>query len=282
MTGRDERNDPIARYAAERGRMLEEVVRFLRGDPRFPAAWLTGSFGRGEDDPLSDVDLSVVVVDRARERLCARPWQVGAGTTAERLALVRSIGQPVVVHENHHNAPAGGSFTHVVYAGPGVGVDWTLVPQSEARRPPASRLLFDGAGIPLQAPARAESRDERAAAAAERVAFFWMVAFPAAKAALRRQPVEFHLLLDLLHGTMRDVERLVRGEPPRDRRRSGAPFATTYGAQAAAVRRLCGRLVELGPDLVALGATVPVPPVAAVDALLSVGPVGDPDGWEGD
>lgn len=259
--------DIAAQYAAERDRLLARVTRLLGDDPRVPAAWLTGSFGRGEADRLSDLDLTVVVADAASERLCARPWQVGAGTTEERLALVGSVGEPVVLHENHHNAPAGGSFTHVVYAGMGVSIDWVLVPQSRARRPEPSRLLFDDTGVPLQAGDAPESPAARAEAAAERVAFFWMVAFPATKAALRREPVEFQLLLVMLHETVRDIERLIRGEPWRYRRASGAPLATSYPEQAAALRALCERVRGLGPTLAALGAEGPDAPMAAIEAL---------------
>jgi len=45
--------------------------------------------------------LTLVVTDSQRDQLCARPWMVGAGTTAKRLAVMQQFGEPAVIHENH-------------------------------------------------------------------------------------------------------------------------------------------------------------------------------------
>lgn len=52
----------LADYAAARDRLLVQIVETLSADPRFTAAWLTGSFGRGTGDDVSDLDLNVVVL----------------------------------------------------------------------------------------------------------------------------------------------------------------------------------------------------------------------------
>lgn len=82
----------MARHSLERDRMLAVATGVLVGDERFVAAWLSGSFGRGDDDALSDVDLTAVVAEVHADRLCHRSRQVGAGTTPERVAIPRSIG----------------------------------------------------------------------------------------------------------------------------------------------------------------------------------------------
>src|SRR5205823_3837804 len=78
--------------------------------------------------------------------------QARAGhTSPDRLALFSQVGRPVIVHENHHNAPPGGSFTCAIYRS-AIEVDWTLIPQASATRPPGTRVLVDKVGIPLAPP----------------------------------------------------------------------------------------------------------------------------------
>jgi hypothetical protein len=100
---------------------------------------------------------------------------VSAQTTAERWALFSQFGQPAVLHENNNNAPQGGTFTFVMYTETAVMVDWILRPQKGAARPPATRLLWDNAGIPPALPAAVDSPYQRANEAAEMAAFFWMM-----------------------------------------------------------------------------------------------------------
>src|SRR5689334_11398000 len=103
-------------YQLSRLTLLGDIIASLSHDERFVAAWLAGSFGRDEADARSDLDLNVVVSAQDAEVLCTRPWQVGAGTTAERLELISGFGKPAIIHENHNNAPNGGTFTFVVYS----------------------------------------------------------------------------------------------------------------------------------------------------------------------
>ncbi len=117
-------------YQISRDSLLAEIVTALSNDERFVAAWLTGSLGRDDADALSDLDLNVVAATRHAETLCDRPQQVSAGTTAQRLALISRFGQPAVIHENHHNAPMGGTFTFVLYRDSALMVDWILIPES--------------------------------------------------------------------------------------------------------------------------------------------------------
>jgi predicted nucleotidyltransferase len=169
-------NSPIDNYSLQREKILAQIVERLVQDERFVAAWLAGSFARHEQDALSDLDLTIVVSDLYSENLCARPWQVSARTTKERYELFSLFGQPVIIHENNNNAPEGGTFTFVMYAESAVMIDWILRPQSTARRPSESILLWDNAGIPMSLPIEPDPLAKRIEEASEKVAFFWMMA----------------------------------------------------------------------------------------------------------
>jgi hypothetical protein len=199
-------------YAVERDRLLEAITDFLERDERFVAAWLGGSFARGEADMLSDLDLFVVVDDRYSDILCWRQRQVAEGTTDERLAIVSQFGQPAIIHDNHNNAPQGGSFTLVIYADTAVQVDWTLIPQTNAQRQMQSLLLFEKATIPTYPLPPSEDTEEQTNHLAERRAFFWMMTVPTTKYALRGDAVYFHIMLDMLHRTVAHIERLLQGQ----------------------------------------------------------------------
>jgi hypothetical protein len=181
----------LEEYAFQRDALVEKIRGILEGDARFAAAWLGGSLGRGDGDAVSDIDLFAVVAGEDADALCARQLPVASGAPAGRLALFRRLGRPASIHENHHNAPAGGTFSAVLYHQPPIIVDWVLVPRRLASRPVETRLLFDRAGIPtgplvpagpLQEPGEPLSAQERSA---ERLAFFWMMAMVTAKYIVR-------------------------------------------------------------------------------------------------
>ena len=259
---------PLATYAAARDALLAEIVRVLSADDRFVAAWLGGSFGRGEGDAVSDLDLTLVVTDAQRDQLCARPWMVGAGTTAKRLAVIRQFGEPAVIHENHLNAPEGGSFTFTLYAGSALMVDWIFVPRSDARQPPGARVLFARASLPAQSPSTIASRPQRMAAASERVSFFWMMAAVTAKRRVRGDVVGFHVLLDMVQGVADEIGRMVSGEPYGQRSRPAIGLALDPEAQAQALRAVCAQVLSLMPDVERLGGHVPPSPMEEIEALL--------------
>src|SRR5947207_172790 len=94
-------------YTAARDTLLTEIPAFLKDDPRFVAAWLAGSFGRGEQTWMSDLDIHVVVAEEHSESLCATPWMGGARTTAERLELFQHFGTPTIIFDAHSNNQLG-------------------------------------------------------------------------------------------------------------------------------------------------------------------------------
>lgn len=220
---------------------MADIIQGLSADVRFVAAWLGGSFGRGNTDALSDLDLACVATDAASMTLCARPWLVAGGTTNERLALFGRFGQPAAIHENHHNAPPDATFTFVMYRDSGLVVDWTLIAQARARRPAASLLLFDKVGVPVEPLCAPQSMGQRAAAAQERLAFFSMIAVVAAKYVARGDILEALKLLDTLYQVTAEIDALTDDRVAYYRRGSSAPLALDQTSQIAAIRALAGR-----------------------------------------
>lgn len=265
-----------ATHEALRAALLERVVAVLRADARFVAAWLIGSFGRGEEDAYSDLDIVAVVDTPHVEVLCARPWPSAGRTTPERMALIRCWGTPVVVHDAHVNAPEGGTHTNVLYES-GVELDLNLVPLERAQRPALARLLFDRAGVPPAPPAAPQTLDERRERIGQLSALFWIMAAITAKYHRRGWDVSVHSMLDALHGQVATVRRLIAGEAPRFHRVApGIPLATTPGAQAAALRAVCDQMAALSPAAQRLGAEIPVAPRALVEQWLDAPPGATP------
>jgi predicted nucleotidyltransferase len=54
-----------ASFAKARERLLGRIAEALRQDERVVAAWLSGSFGRGEEDEWADLDVHVAIDDAA-------------------------------------------------------------------------------------------------------------------------------------------------------------------------------------------------------------------------
>lgn len=262
------RPNTLQEYAANRSRMLEQIRRILNEDDRFVAAWLTGSFGRHDADDVSDLDLTVVVKNAFAETLCIRPHQVGANTTPERYALFSQFGRPQIIHENHHNAPADSSFTFVLYEEMAIAVDWILRPNTNITRPTLSVLLFEKANIAIEPPVSVESLPQRIEFVTEQVAFFWMMVTVTIKYLIRRDEVYFHRFLDMLHGILWEVRRLVAGEPDRWLKGSLVNMAKTRETQIASVRHVCQEMLAVMPEVEKLGGSVPVSPMSTIEILI--------------
>jgi hypothetical protein len=263
-------NNDLQAYARRRDALLSTLTATLSTDERFIAGWLTGSVGRGEQDELSDLDLTLVVAEPYASTLCSRPWQVAGKTTAERLALFSTFGEPAVIHENNNNAPEGGTFTCVIYKQLVGVVDWILRPAATAERPPDSRLLWDRMGIPLVAPPPAAPVEQRASEAAELVAFFWMMAFVTAKYIGRGRHVFVNSWLQQLAYLGDEVEQRLKGETWHYRSGSHITLQPIRESQLALLRQLCERIQTLMPGVVALGGSVPPRPMETLEQLLSI------------
>lgn len=238
---RQERDSPGGGYVAAREAFLGEIARNLASDGNFVAAWLGGSFGRDEADTFSDLDLVCITTDHAAVDFCAQPWLVAGRTTEARLKLFSLFGEPAVIHENHHNAPPGGAFTFVMYRHTGLVVDWTLLPQTNARRPADTVMLFDRVGIPLASPPAQLSADQRSETAQERLAFFWMMALVTAKYIARGNKIGAVKLLDTLYQIMADLDDLISNVQVSHRRKSEMSLMVEPAEQVSAIRDLSRR-----------------------------------------
>ncbi len=261
-------SDPLQTYRAAREALLAHITQTLSADKRFVAAWLTGSLSRNEADVFSDLDLTVVVSDKEAEGLCARAESVSAQTTPQRLDLFRQFGQVAGLHENNYNAPENGTFTFVIYSETGVMVDWILRPHTGAERPAQSLLLFDKVGIPICLPAESETLEWRAGQASERVAFFWMMAAITVKYIARGDGVFAANWLETLHKLIREVERLVAGEPWQYQRGSLSTLAVTRAEQLQAIQQLCDRMEQLMPKVAGLGGYIHAAPRANIERFI--------------
>jgi hypothetical protein len=263
-------NKSVQTYTKHQESFLEAIVEQLSTDERFVAAWLAGSFAKGEADTLSDIDITLVVADEYCQTLCARPKMVSAQTTKERYDLFRLFGQPALIHENNNNAPAGGTFTFIAYDQNAIMVDWVLRPLTGTSRPEPVLLLFDKVNIPTQSPADPASQEQRAEEASEIMAFFWMMTAITVKYISRGDDMFVNIWLEELTKMVSEVERRIKGQAWQYQRGSHIKLKTTPDEQITAIRLLCKRMENLKPELARLGGYVPKSPMTTVETLIRV------------
>jgi predicted nucleotidyltransferase len=258
-------------YGQSREVLQTSIITELSADERCVAAWLTGSYGRKNQDQVSDMDITVVIAEPYSEALCARQEQVSHETTPERLALFGKFGETALIHENNNNAPEHGTFTFVLYAGSALMIDWILIPQAHAERISQSLLLFDKANIPV-APSVSEDTQKNKKAVAETHAFFWMMAAVTIKYILRGDLVFVQNWLEVLHQLVRDIERRLKGLSLLETyvRGSVSQLQPTREQQIESLRELIGRMHALHPTIQRFtGSELPAP-VAEIEFLLSL------------
>jgi hypothetical protein len=256
-------------YRDRRDKFLPELVKSLSRDERFVAAWLAGSFSRDEQDFLSDFDLRLVVSDAYSSDFCRRIDQVSAQTSPERFSLFSQFGMPALIHENNNNAPEGGTFTFVLYAESAIMVDWILIPQSKAKRPSESKLLFDKVGIPIELPPQPENLEQKKKSVAEIWAFFWMMTAITIKYIIRDDGVYAAQWIEHLHSLIREMERKVKGEPRTYTRGSLSQLQTTRKEQIESLKQLCERMRTLKPQVTAFTGSEPLIPLAEIELFFS-------------
>jgi len=261
-------------YAHNRDAFLQRVQAFLQNDERFVAAWLTGSFGRGAEDNLSDFDLRVVVADRYVKSLCScGPNATTRITSEDRLTLYKQFGEPLVLREDASfpSDGEGGCYNHVMYRETATTVDWVLIPQATAKIPSEEcRLLFDKVGLPMKPPPIAESLEDRATQASRDIGFFWLMTAIGIKYMLRGDTVALYGFLGSTYYALQEVKRLAAGEPQRYAHGSIKTLATTPQAQVALIRQLCAEMLEVMPHIAALGGYVPEDPMSVIEVWLSM------------
>jgi predicted nucleotidyltransferase len=250
----------LIQYAKERDVLLGRIVQTLEGDPRVGAAWLSGSFGRGEADEWSDLDLHLAVDDAQFDQFLE-----------ERELLYRRVGRPILIQENKASeSQVGACYQLVMYPGP-IEVDWNIGPASQAQRPLAFQMLVDRITIPIVASAPLTAT-ERRAQADHWLTFFWAMAPIAVKLCGRGDARRAVKQTDLLTTAFIALWRLVSQpegpdpilpatnrilEPELDARlpRVG-PTIDPRGALDI-VGELCQEVEKLHLALMALGAAIP-------------------------
>jgi hypothetical protein len=242
-------NSPLSAYRQSREVLLTSLITELSADERCVAAWLTGSYARNDADEVSDLDITVVIAEPYSESLCARHEQVSHQTTPERLALFSKFGQPALIHENNNNAPEGGTFTFVLYAGSSLMVDWTLRPQQSAERPFQSRILFDKANLPVSPAPEPDKLEQSKKSVAELWAFFWMMTAITIKYVIRQDDVFVARWLEVLHGLVEEIERQLHREPQQYLRGSASKLQPTRKEQIESIRFLCSKMKTLAPQI---------------------------------
>jgi predicted nucleotidyltransferase len=271
----------LVSYARSRDELLERIVATLQTDSRVVAAWLSGSFGRGVEDAWSDLDLHVAVEDESLPAFLD-----------ERIALYRSIGEPILVQrEKISNATPAGTFQLVMYPGP-IEVDWNIGPVSQTGRPPETKIVFARREMAIQIPSP-PSTEERRAQATDALAFFWAMTPIAIKYVGRGESRRASSQIDLLTGAFIWLWRLV--ERP-DGPNPAAPFQNrstepeldailprlgweiTPGSALTVVQALCSEVERLHPSLEALGISPPRELVGEVATLANLARVAIQDG----
>ena len=253
--------DALEELVRNRDALLKRLVVAFERDVRIVGAWLSGSFGRGEADEWSDLDLHVGVEDGAFDALGTAPGE-----------LFALAGEPLLVQGGFlSDSVPGGKFWLVIYRGP-VEIDWNVGPVGLAAKPAASLTLVEKRPIRSSVPGPASTNAEIAAKAQAQIEFFWAMAPIACKYAgrghirlaieqcglLRRSFLALwrsvnapEHLAETFHQN-RPMEAEVAGLLPR--------FSTTVTPleALAAVQVFCGEVERLHLALEGLGVRVPL------------------------
>jgi hypothetical protein len=121
-----------ARLGRLRDEVLDQVLGLLKADPDVEGVALVGSFGRGEADNWSDVDLLILMeaVDIAQfaDQPADRPW-----------------AHADLVTDGRHNSPVGATSvgTTRIRSGLPVWIDLHVHPAFRTNWPADSRVLFE-------------------------------------------------------------------------------------------------------------------------------------------
>lgn len=225
----------------------------LEADSRIEAAWLGGSYGRGEADRYSDVDLHLLLA-------------AGGGGFREGMEAWLNSLRPLVLYKLLFEGRMVNALT-----ADGVRLDVWMYDQAPGIDRAQTRLLFDRRGqVQNQpAPAAKAAADDAATAAALRgqIEEFWrcialtptVIGRGERLVSWRGLAVEFDLVLDILlrgHAIVRDVgpKRLNGLLPPALREELEAAFSLqglSPASLAGAHLALAGIVHRHGPQLAA-------------------------------
>ncbi len=174
-------DDPVVAAAlsihvSERSRILASLSVSFERDERIRVGWLWGSFMRGEQDDLSDLDIWLLVAPGTVNQL---------GGVIEQYC--REAGSVVCCGENAHNAPKGGGYFSALLAGSHglhhLDIYWQEVGDAEV---PDAPLLLNRIGEPapevaVESVAVHEGEESELEQCRGKFAFVWLMLSVAAK-----------------------------------------------------------------------------------------------------
>ncbi|HYF61635.1 MAG TPA: hypothetical protein VD886_02410 [Herpetosiphonaceae bacterium] len=245
----DTDSDLLRPYAAERDALLQRVLGVIEGDQRVRAGWLWGSFGRGEQDALSDIDLWLAVADEELAAIAGVPQ-----------AFVEACGPPLITVAAPQNAPERGAYLLAIYAGQHGPhqVDWYWQAESAARVPAAIRPFLERGGLPRTEappafPGGAAPEPDAPERRGQKISFFWAMALIAAKHIARSPAQTQRPLLAFVHAQLAAAQAGLAAAAP-------LPIAADSAdplARLAVLRQLAAAMTDLRPSAIAAGAPFP-------------------------
>ncbi|MEX0762116.1 MAG: nucleotidyltransferase domain-containing protein [Dehalococcoidia bacterium] len=229
--------DLLAIRERELTSLKNRLAQVLEADQRVRAAWLSGSFSRGDHDALSDLDLSVVVSS-----------QPMAEIVANRHEYVADASDPVLLLDVPQNAPPDGAYLLVFYAGE-VGplhVDWFWEPDFKARKPDDALVLFDRTELPVMPGAEWRRDAHRPTGSSSGVAiepiepvtwkitYFWAMSLIVAKYIARRRGETVARMTGVIDRTLAELAGILEG--CRAHKRSGSLMPPDLAAETPSVQ----------------------------------------------
>ena len=259
------------RRFSEAAALLRRITEGLEADNRVLAAWLVGSFGRG-DDPWASAWVQAVVADEQIETFI-----LGRRENAARPA------EPLLVVEAPRNAPPGGAYLMALYdgeAGP-YEVDWYWQARSGAQVPSDAHVLFDRVRLPpsgqpnhfndsetppaLRAAQEAMTPEARRADEGRNtVSLFWAMLLISASHIARGPAGGDVPFLPMLQDLLRDTRQFVGLS------REPSSAQTTPDVRLAVLREIGAQMEVVMPQVAEQGADVPTAIVARAGRYLDM------------
>ncbi len=238
---------------AEREALLSRLSAQLHRDEHVAAAWLAGAAPEAEVADLSDIDLWLAVAD---EHVQAH--------VATRRDYVAAVARPLLVKETPESAPQGGACLLVLYAGQAGPhqARWHWLPRSQARLPQGARLLVDRGGLPPAAAPGPLTRRQRAQVAGAQTMLFWATVHGAAQCIARGEPWAALPLIARAQAALHEAATLAGAD-------TTLP-ALVPGEHLETLRALAAAMERLTPQLVLIGASVPVQAIIQIQRFLDL------------